>query len=206
MTEFGAALAREQPPPDVPESGRQATASGGWEGTQARLRRIFDEQFDFVWRYLRRLGLGAADADDAAQQVFIVLARKLDQVDPDKERAFLCGTLLRVCSEHRRALARRPEVAGEAALASADVAISADEVADRQRARELLDCVLGQMDMDVRSVFVLFELEEMSTAQIAELLGLPAGTVASRLRRARESFKAIVRRMRAGGKLPGGER
>ncbi|MBI4704839.1 MAG: sigma-70 family RNA polymerase sigma factor [Deltaproteobacteria bacterium] len=176
------------------------------EDAPARVRRIFGEQCRFVWRYLRRLGLSEAEADDVAQKVFMVLARRIDEVERDKERSFLCGTAVRVCSEHRRRQAQRLELAQGAALGAGEGAPLPDDIADRRRARALLDEVLGKMGLDLRAVFVLFELEERSMAEIAELLGLPAGTVASRLRRARESFRAIVRRMRAGGQLPGGGR
>ncbi len=169
---------------------------------EVRLRRIFDEQFTFVWRYLRRMGLSEADADDAAQRVFVVLARRVTEIEPNKERAFLCGTAIRICSELRRARARRREVADETTTEPIDQRLGPDDLADRERARALLDEVLEQMEVKLRSVFVLFELEELSTAQIAEMLELPAGTVASRLRRARESFRAIVKRMRASGQLP----
>jgi RNA polymerase sigma-70 factor (ECF subfamily) len=172
---------------------------------EARLRRIFQEQFAFVWRYLRRMGLSEADADDAAQQVFVVLARKLDAIDPGKERAFLCGTCARVLSELRRTHRRRREVSSADSSEPIDTALGPEDVADRERARAVLDGVLDQMDIKLREVFVLFELEEMSTVEIAELLELPIGTAASRLRRARESFQSIVKRMRARGDVPGTE-
>jgi RNA polymerase sigma-70 factor (ECF subfamily) len=53
------------------------------------------------------------------------------------------------------------------------------------------------MPIELRVVFVLFELEEMTTAEIATLLEIPSGTVASRLRRARETFEDHVARVRA---------
>ena len=112
----------------------------------------------------------------------------------------MCGTAFRVYSEHRRARARRREVASEPLAEPVDPSLTPDQVADRARARALLDEVLDKMDLKLRQVFVLFELEEMTTTQIAELLELPTGTVASRLRRARESFQAAVKRLRAGGK------
>ena len=52
------------------------------------------------------------------------------------------------------------------------------------------------MPLDLRTVFVLFELEELTMAEIAELLGLAPGTVASRLRRARQDYGAAVHRLR----------
>ena len=168
---------------------------------EVRLRRAFDDNFAFVWRYLRRMGMSEADADDAAQQVFLVLSRRLSEVSEGKERAFLCGTAVRVVADHRRAARRRPDRA-EPFDDPPDDQPAPDAVADRKRARALLDDALGQMDDTLRSVFVLFELEEMTTAEIAELLLLPTGTVASRLRRGRESFSAIVARMRARGELP----
>jgi len=148
--------------------------------------------------------LSESDADDAAQKVFLVFARRLADVEPGKERSFLCGTASRVVSEHRRTLARRREVQGEPlSERPVDSTTRPDAVVDRQRARELLDKVLDAMPEGLRPVFVLFELENMSTSQIAVVLELPTGTVASRLRRARESFGSIVKRMRASGAIPG---
>jgi RNA polymerase sigma-70 factor, ECF subfamily len=172
----------------------------------ARLRKAFDEHYGFVWRYLRRLGLAAADADDATQQVFVVLSRKLDRVELGKERAYLCGVAVRVCSELRRAKQRRREVTGHEVQEPTDASPGPDGMADKERARALLDEALDQMDDKLRAVFVLFELEEQPTAAIGDMLELPTGTVASRLRRGREQFHAIIKRMRARGRLPGGER
>ncbi|MEQ9319261.1 MAG: sigma-70 family RNA polymerase sigma factor [Polyangiaceae bacterium] len=173
---------------------------------ERRLRQIFDDHFSFVWRYLRRMGLSSADADDAAQQVFVVLSRKLDRVELGKEKAFLCGTAIRVCSEVRRARSRRREVHEVDYAEPVDHRLGPEGVADRERARALLDSVLDQMDDPLRTVFVLFEMEELSTAEIAAMVDVPTGTAASRLRRAREQFHAIIKRMRAGGQLPEEER
>jgi RNA polymerase sigma-70 factor (ECF subfamily) len=63
--------------------------------------------------------------------------------------------------------------------------------------RAVLRAVIDAIPTDLRVVFVLFELEELTLAQIAAMVGIPIGTAASRLRRARESFHGIVRRMQA---------
>jgi RNA polymerase sigma-70 factor (ECF subfamily) len=162
---------------------------------EARFRAIRDGYFEFVWRSVRRLGVPEADVDDAVQQVFIVVARRLGAIQPGSERAFLFATALRVASHARRTAQRRGEVQELPELG--DGAPSAEELMDRQRARELLDRVLAALPIDVRAVFILFELEEMTQAEIAGLLDLPQGTVASRLRRAREEFQAEVARMKA---------
>ena len=167
----------------------------------ARLRAMMDEHFDFIWRQVRRLGLSPDRADDAAQQVFIVASRKLGEIARGRERSFLLGTAIRVASDVRRASARRHEVASERATEAIDPAPRPDELLDHRRAREMLDDVLAQMPIDRRTVFILFELEEMTVAEIAELLELPQGTVASRLRRAREHFELALKRRSSHGGL-----
>src|SRR5688572_18095458 len=92
-------------------------ASGQDEGsTQAcaeregeRLARLLRDEFDGVWRLIRRCGVPEASADDAAQEVFIVASRKLDQIERGRERRYLYGIAIRVAANVRRALASRPE-------------------------------------------------------------------------------------------------
>jgi RNA polymerase sigma-70 factor (ECF subfamily) len=85
-------------------------------------------------------------------------------------------------------------VLGDDPIDAADPAPGAEELVDRARARAELEAILDRMPLDLRAVFVLFELEQMTMAEIAATLDLPPGTVASRLRRGRESFQAAVRR------------
>jgi RNA polymerase sigma-70 factor, ECF subfamily len=188
----------ERPMSDAPSS----------VGGEARLRAAFEREFAFVWRSLRRLGVAEAQLRDASQQVWIVVARRLEEIEPEAERSFLFGTALRVAAEVRRSAARRREaVAAEStdlgALEPATDSQRPDVLLDRKRARASLDRVLDAMTEELRVVFVLFELEELKTSDIAAMLGIPLGTVASRLRRAREEFEAIVVRERARGHLEG---
>lgn len=167
-------------------------------GDGARLRTIVDANYAFLFRSLRRLGVPAAQVEDAAQQVLLVTARRLDAIADGAERAFLFGVALRTASDVRRANVRRREVQDEPFLAAhRDPAPGADVVLDDERARRTLDAVLDRLPMDLRAVFVLADLEEMTMAKIAELLELPPGTVASRLRRARERFAEEASAMRA---------
>ena len=172
----------------------------------ARLRAILDEHFDFTWRSLRRLGVPPAEVDDCAQQVFWVAARKLDDIQVGSERAYLFSTAMRVASDARRSRARRREVTDDDAGEVSDPAPDPEQIADRRRARAMLDEVLDALPMELRAPFVLFELEEVPTAEISAMLDLPAGTVASRLRRAREEFQKIVARLQARAAFPGGKR
>jgi RNA polymerase sigma-70 factor (ECF subfamily) len=147
--------------------------------------------------------MSATNAEDGAQQVMCVLARRIDAIQPGAEPAFLFSTAMRVAAEWRRAARRRPggsEADIEALVADAP---PADELIDRRRARDLLAKVLDAMPVEMRIPFVLFEIEEMPMPAIAEMLGIPVGTVASRLRRGRETFQAIVRRMQAASRTRG---
>jgi RNA polymerase sigma-70 factor (ECF subfamily) len=164
----------------------------------ARLRAIVDDHFGFVARSLRGLGVVDADVDDAAQQVFLVVARRLAEIERGREASFLFQTALRIASRSRRGRARRRE-AGDDDIEVVDQRASPEELIDQRRARAMLDRVLEDMDDELRAVFVLYEIEEMTSPQIADLLEIPLGTVASRLRRAREDFHARARRFAKGG-------
>ncbi len=158
----------------------------------ARLRAIVGAHFEFAWRSLVRLGVQRADADDAAQQVFLATNTHLDDVGEGKERAFIFGICLRIAARHRRTVERRRETGEAVSEATVDPALAPDEACDRLKARALLDRVLNDMPDDLRATFVLFELEEETMASIASMLELPPGTVASRLRRARTLFRERV--------------
>jgi len=165
--------------------------------------------FDFVWRSLRRLGLSADDADDGAQEVFVVASRKLSLIAPQSEKRFLFATALRVASTRRRGLKRRreephPWLGEEEPLAERERSDPGPErLAELARARRDLNEILAAMKLEQRAVFVLYELEELTVPEIADLLDLPAGTVSSRLRVAREEFDLSLRRLRAREQFPG---
>jgi RNA polymerase sigma-70 factor (ECF subfamily) len=161
------------------------------------VRALFDAHYTSIWRLLRRLGVPAAQLDDAAQEVFWVAARKLAQIEPGKQHSFLYGVALRVAASLVRRNARSPAHDELEALELSDGAPSPEERLEQARARALLDQVLDRLPLELRSVLVLFELEGLDVRAISDIEHIPVGTVASRLRRAREEFTAAVRRLRA---------
>jgi RNA polymerase sigma-70 factor (ECF subfamily) len=172
-------------------------------GPASNLRALFERHHASIWRLLRRLGVRDAQLDDAAQEVFWVAARKLDQIEPGKQHAFLYGVALRVAASEVRRSASVPPSADIAELERlAAVEPTPEEQLEQRRARELLDSVLDALPIELRSVLVLFELEGLDVRSIAEIEGIPIGTVGSRLRRAREEFSAIARRVRAAWRTP----
>jgi RNA polymerase sigma-70 factor (ECF subfamily) len=178
-------------------------AAEGARDAQGRVRALVERHYDFVWRTLQYVGMSPTNAEDGAQQVMCVLARRIDEIQPGAEPAFLFSTAMRVAAEWRRAARRRPGESDVDLDALEGQAPSADELLDRRRAREVLAKVLEAIPVEMRIPFVMFEIEEMPMPAIAEMLGIPVGTVASRLRRAREAFQTIVRRMQAASRTRG---
>ncbi len=188
-------LAREGASPSKPGDEGEVRCTADAESS---MRRLFQAHYTAIWRLLRRLGVHSARLDDAAQEVFWVAARKLPAIRVGSEHAFLYGVAIRVAShEHDRRKAA-PEIAATEELACLrDLDPSPEEQTAQRQARALLDVVLDQMAIELRTVFVLCELEELEVRHAAELEGIPVGTASSRLRRAREEFSAIAKRVRA---------
>jgi len=166
---------------------------------------LYDAQFDFVWRSLRRLGVPAADLEDSAQEVFMTVHRRLAEFEP---RAKVTTWLFKICmraarDRRRRAHVRRELLDAHDFDALADAAPDVTSELERRQDLELFDAALDDMEFDQRAVFVLFELEALSGQDIADALEIPLGTVYSRLRLAREAFRRRVRRQaeRARGSL-----
>ena len=154
--------------------------------------RLVHDHLGFVWRTLRRFGVAVADVDDAAQRVFLIANEKLASIRPGSERSFLVAVAMRVASHTRRANRRR-EAVHERWFQTQPPPPPAEEPAERAEARDLLDRALDMMPDNLRSVFVLFELEELTVSEVAAVLELPRGTVATRLRRARTVFQEQAR-------------
>lgn len=162
----------------------------------ARQRAFVLEHHSFVTRVLWSQGAPRAALDDAVQQVFLVALRQLEEIrDP---RAFLFGVAVRVAREHQRTARRHgPPVEPEHADRQLSEDPHPEQLLDMKRARDLLDEALDCLPEDARAAFVLYEIEQLTLREIAEALGIPQGTVASRVRRGRELFRQAAQRLRA---------
>jgi RNA polymerase sigma-70 factor (ECF subfamily) len=167
------------------------------EEDDARVAGLLRTHFRDVWRIVRRFGVPENCADDAAQEVFIIASRRLADILPGSERPFLLASAVRVAANLRRSLgARRECPEDDSQPEGVDPRPNAEALLDQKRLRQMLDGVLDELSDDLRVAFVLYELEGMSSPEIAELLGIPVGTVASRLRRAREAFELGVTKLK----------
>jgi RNA polymerase sigma-70 factor, ECF subfamily len=159
---------------------------------------LFQTHHGAVWRLLRRFGVPLAEVDDAAQEVFWVAARRFADITAGREKAFLYGVALRVASnELRRAQAEATQPFDDLEWLLSDLSPTPEESLEQRRALLLLDTALGRLPLELRTVLVLFELEGLEVSKIAEIEGIPLGTASSRLRRARQEFSVIAKRLRA---------
>jgi RNA polymerase sigma-70 factor (ECF subfamily) len=150
---------------------------------EARLRSLVGLNHPFIWRVVRRLGIPEADADDVTQEVFCVAANRLSDIEEGKERSFLYSVAVRVSANARRAGRRRQNAYDNFEVAPRDPVPLPDNLSDQRQARGMLDELLESLPDDLREVLVLHEIEEVGVAEAAQILGIPVGTVGSRLRR-----------------------
>jgi RNA polymerase sigma-70 factor (ECF subfamily) len=140
------------------------------------------------------------ELEDAVQSVLVQLCRRwsqLHRLPPDELRAYACCAAAGVATDVARRRGRDSARLGPLEEDPADEVLGPEDLLERKRARASLDRILERMPEERRVVFVLYEIEELSAPQIAEHLGVPLGTVASRLRKARQDFEQAVSRLRA---------
>ena len=166
-----------------------------------KLAGVYEAHFRYVWRCLRSLGLKESQIEDALQDVFIVVQRRLSEFDGQSAelRTWLYAIALRIARKYRDRARREPaslEAAREqtpelpAAPDGGDAALANERLALARRA-------LASLDDEKREIFVLARVEQMSAPEIASVVGIPLNTVYSRLRAARLAFDAEVSRLSA---------
>ncbi len=168
--------------------------------TRDRIDQLIREHSDFAARTLRMFGLSASDTDDGLQEVFLVLAKRLDDIRQGAEKAFVFRVAQHVAFRMNESRLRKRENVMEEPP-ERETGASPEVILGNREALNLMRDVLQALPDNIREVFVLFEVEELSSVQIAEMLDIPRGTVVSRLKRARE---LVEERMRKRGYLYGG--
>jgi RNA polymerase sigma-70 factor (ECF subfamily) len=151
---------------------------------------IYRQNYAAIWRFLLHLGVRKSDVADVTHNVFLIAFRKQSTFEHRSSiRTWLCGIALRVGRDFRKSAAVRLEVSADDPSVADDMSTE-DSVEMRHDGQlELAHRLLDQLPTEQREVFVLHELEQMTGSEIATLMGTSIGTVRSRLRRARESFR-----------------
>lgn len=157
---------------------------------------IFREHARYLWRALLGLGVRPGDVDDACQEVFLIVHRRLPDFDGRALRSWLYAICLRVASEYRRSARVRREVSVDQlpeshAPGGQDNAVHAGELGER------LLRSLERLDEEKREAFVLFEIQELPLREVAEALGCPLQTAYSRLQAARARVREDFGGMRS---------
>jgi RNA polymerase sigma-70 factor (ECF subfamily) len=170
-----------------------------------RVDSLFRAHARFVWRTLRHLGVSEADLDDQCQEVFVIVHRRLRDFEERAEiRTWLYGICLRLSWDYRRRAHRRRETAEEDAGVTVPVGTGGDAPSaqvEHRRRIERLHRALDTLDDDRRAIFVLYEIEELTMREVAEVVGCKLPTAYRRLYSAR---KQVTREL--GFELAGGER
>lgn len=151
----------------------------------------------YVARLLARLGTDANEMEDLVQEVFVVAHRR-GGFAPGAAKAttWLAEIAFRVHANARRARARRlePEADVDDAGSSQDAASHPERALEAVQRRARVRRCLSALDEEHRLALVLFEIEGHDCAEIAAVLGVPVGTVYSRLHAARRRFESAWRR------------
>ncbi len=162
------------------------------------LRQIYQQHADYVWRTLGRFGVPERDLPDQTQEVFVIVHRQ--RFGFRRESAlttWLFAIARRVAAGYRRRAYNRREAPQENPAQRSVSAQCPEQATEHSRARTRMLEILERMSLDQRAVFVMYEIDGLSGAEIAEQMGCPLQTVFSRLRRARGVFEREVERIRA---------
>jgi RNA polymerase sigma-70 factor, ECF subfamily len=149
---------------------------------------IFQQHARFLWRALMNLGVPSHEAQDLCQEVMITAHRRLPDFDGRSVRGWLYGICVRVASDYRRSARVRREIPHDV-LPDSGLDIDQAERVDRERALGRVLRALDELGEDKRDAFVLYEIEELTLAEISEALGVPLQTVYSRIKAAREALR-----------------
>ena len=178
------------------------SVSVGFEASAAStpvpsLKELYEAEFSFVWRNLRRLGVREMDLRDAAQDVFVVVHRRLAEFEGRSSiRWWLYCVVKRVASQARRTQRRR-EIPDPADADELEAGLAGpDESAERAEAFALFASLLDELDEEQRDIVILADLEECTAPEIASMLDCNVNTVYSRLRLGRAKLRSAFERSR----------
>ena len=169
------------------------------DDTEAAFRDVYERWFEDVVKWLYALGMPSSDTEDLAQEIFLVVRRKLNRFDGGN----LAGWLYRIAQltvrDHRRrnwfknlTLRRRNVDLAKLAVGTPGPEARYAEAENRRRFQALV----ARMSEKLRTTFVLFEIEGYSGEEIARIQDIPLGTVWTRLHLARKEFWRLLKKQR----------
>jgi RNA polymerase sigma-70 factor (ECF subfamily) len=178
------------------QGSRQVSAVQGLPSVaRADFTTVFQEHFNYVWNSLRHCGVHPNDLEDLAHEVFLRVHERYDECDRSRPiRPWLFAFAYRVAATHRRRAYRRLEVS-DPSFDPPEDAPGAEERLIRLEERDLALKALESIDIDRRAVFVLHEIDGVPIPEVARALKILTSTAYSRLRLARQEFRAAAQRL-----------
>jgi RNA polymerase sigma-70 factor (ECF subfamily) len=161
------------------------------------LEQIYERHADFVWRTLRRLGVADAEARDATHDVFLIVHAQLARFEGRSSLNTWLFTICRSVARDFRRRERRGTQVREELDDEIDLRADVGRAVEHQQQLVELERILGTLSSEQRNVFILFEIENLTGEELAEVLRIPLGTVYSRLQLARKAFREELERNRA---------
>jgi RNA polymerase sigma-70 factor (ECF subfamily) len=166
----------------------------------AFFRKVFDAEYDYVFHSLRRLGVHERDLEDLTHDVFVAVYQNLERYDRTRPiRPWLFAFAFRLASDYRRLARHKTHLGIVDEVVPASGPTAEDEASRREASRMVAD-ILDAMPTEQRAVFVLYEIDETPMKEIAESLDIPLNTAYSRLRLAREIYRAEVEKWKGGAR------
>lgn len=160
------------------------------------LERLYASELTYVYSFLHRLGARPAEVEDLAHDVFVTAMKRWSTFDASRPvRPWLLGIAFRTFSDARRKFSSHREIGSDDVPEVATETLGGDVHVEQRERRELIEEALRSLEPERRAVFVMYELENVSVADISDVMGTPVPTTYSRLRLAREEFTASVRRI-----------
>lgn len=177
------------------EHQRRLEAAERASGEAFDAAKVYDAYAPFVWRCLQRMGVPEADLEDSLQEVFVVVHRKLGGYCAERAKlsTWLFGIGVNVARKHRSK--KRRLVLGFDLEDVRSQRPGPDQELQHKQDAQRLQAVLSRLKPEHSATFVMFELEGLSCHEIADLTGVPVGTVYSRLHKARAQFRALVHQL-----------
>ena len=158
------------------------------------LGHIYDQHHAAVRTFARRL-LGDDAAEDLVHDTFLTLPKALKRFNGESSlRTFILGVAVNHARHHVRGAARRRLAMARFAEEPVAAPRSQEEQSEQQRLAGLLLRALDALSFEHRTTFVLCEVEERSSPEVAQILGIPEATVRTRLHHARIKLRALLER------------
>jgi len=170
------------------------------DGDQSTFEWIVKNNQDRIYNLCRYLLVNPQDAEDAAQEVFLKAYRKLKDFRPESSLyTWLYRIGVNTCLDHKRKF--RPEPLKNESLAESLLSVepSPESRFQSKEIGQAIQSALEQLPKNSKAAIVLKEIEGLSYDEMAEVLQISIGTVKSRISRAREELRRLLRKKDGGG-------